>query len=524
VAPAEGSNAWVVAGSRTATGRPILANDPHRAFGHPSLRYLAHLTAPDLDVIGAGEPAMPGVAIGHNDRLAFGLTIFPADQEDLMVYETHPEDPGRYRYGDGWEAMRTVLESVPVRGEPDQEILLKFTRHGPVIHEDPARRRAYAVRTVWLEPGASAYLGSLRYLDAASREEFAAALAHWVAPPVNQLCAETGGRIGWIAAAAVPNRPNWDGLTPVPGNGSHEWNGFLRGEALPRRYDPPDGFIVTANEMNLPPDHPTERQVGFEWMDRFRADRLNAVLGGDRALSVDAARRLQSDHLSAPAVRVVALLAASRIDSGLLAGWDGRIERYSAAAALFEIWWSRHLKPAVLARMAPEPRLAALLAPGDDTATLAVLEHPTPRWSAAERDSLLTATLAAAMAECAARMGPDPAGWSWGLVHRLVFAHSAGRDGDVGPVPLGGSAATVGLGDYRPADLAVLYGASFRMVLDVGEWDRSLAINAPGQSGNPASPHYADLVPLWAEGECVPLLYSTAAVDTATEERILLLP
>jgi penicillin amidase len=538
VAGAEGSNSWVIAGARTASGRPILANDPHRAYGLPSLRSVVHLTVTDpagreapLDIIGAGEPAQPGISIGHNGRLAFGLTIFPADQEDLMVYETHPADPALYRYGDGWERMETVTETIPVRGEAGQTVTLPFTRHGPVIHQDAGR--AFAVRTVWSEPGAAAYLGSLRYLDAKTSEDFAAALAHWVAPPVNQVHAGTEGHIGWMAAAAVPKRPNWDGLAPVPGDGRFEWDGFWRGVDLPRRLDPAEGFIATANALNLPADYPAaERRLGFEWYDGFRADRLHAVLGAEDGLTLDDSRRLQTDLLSTPALRLTALVAAAGLTPTLWQGWDCRIAADSPAAALFEVWWSRHLKPAVLVARAGSAALAALLAPGDAVAILETLDKPEPGWTAADRDALLAETLRAAAEDCASLMGADPAGWAWGRLHRLRFAHPLGRilpevEGhplDSGPVPVGGAAATVGMSDYRPDDFAVTLGASFRMVLDVGDWDRSLVINAPGQSGDPASPHYADLVAGWAAGACMPLLYSRAAVEAGAVRRIRLLP
>jgi penicillin amidase len=530
---AEGSNNWVVSGTRTETGRPILASDPHRAYGTPSLRYIAHLTAPGLDVIGAGEPALPGVSLGHNADLAFALTIFPADQEDLMVYETDPADPTRYRYGDGWETMRIITDYIPVRGEADQPVKLAFTRHGPVICEDAAHHRAYAVRSVWSEPGAAAYLGSLRYLDAKTAGEFTAALDHWKVPPVNQVHADTAGHIGWRVAAAVPRRANWDGLSPVPGDGRYEWDGFHPGADLPGRLDPPQGFIATANEMNLPPDYPNaQRRLGFEWSEPFRADRLHTLLAEVKPMSLDLSRRLQSDLASEPARRLLALVAARGLGHPVFVDWDRRITADSAAAALFEVWWSRHLLPGVVAALAPSPAVAALIAIGDEVSVLGALEHSAPHWTEAARDALMRDTLAAADEDCARLMGPDRAAWAWGRLHQLRFAHAlgqilpeiGGRRLDVGPVPIGGSNTTVGLAEYRDTDFGIIFGASFRMVLDVGDWDRSLAINAPGQAGNPASRHYDDLTPLWAAGDCVPLLFSDEAVEAATVARIHLLP
>ena len=356
-----------------------------------------------------------------------------------------------YRYGQGWERMVSLTEAVPVRGEADQPVTLLFTRHGPVIHQDLEAHRAYAVRTVWSEPGAAAYLGSLRYLDAETPEDFAAALAHWMVPPVNQVHAGKDGQIGWIAAAAVPRRPNWDGLTPVPGDGRFEWDGFWQGTDLPRRLNPAEGFIATANALNLPHGYPAaDRRLGFEWYDRFRADRLDAVLADGHSLTLDDSQRLQTDRLSEPALRLTALLTATGLLPPLLSGWDCRITAESAAAALFEVWWSRHLKPAVLAARTPSAAVAALLAPGDSHAILETLESPEPFWPVASRNAALAGTLQAAMEDCATLMGPDPSGWAWGRLHRQHFAHGLGRllptlEGyrlDLEPLPVDGSGAT----------------------------------------------------------------------------------
>ena len=201
-ASAIGSNNWTIAASRTATGRPILANDPHRAHGVPSLRYVVHLNAPGLSVIGAGEPALPGISIGHNGRIAFGLTIFSIDQEDLYVYELNPANPNQVRSRDAWEDMRVVRETVEVKGEAPREVELRFTRHGPVLQVDEANRRAFAMRSVWFEPGTSAYFNSAEYMTARDWSGFRKAMAEWGAPSENQVYADTDGTIGWIVGGA----------------------------------------------------------------------------------------------------------------------------------------------------------------------------------------------------------------------------------------------------------------------------------------------------------------------------------
>lgn len=517
----QGSNNWAVAPARTATGRAVLASDPHRLHALPSLRSVVHLTAPGLDIIGAGEPALPGVSIGHNGTAAFALTIFPMDQEDLYVYRT---DGVTYRHNDADEAITEVEERVAVRGCPDQRVTLRFTRHGPVVCETPGF--AFAVRSVWSEPGASAYFASLAYLDVTSVEAFAQALTHWSTPSVNQVYADVSGHIAWFAAGKAPIRPNWDGLLPVPGDGRYEWAGFTAPDRLPRRIDPAEGFVATANEMNLPEGYPPEIQLGYEWAERSRTTRIHRVLGGQMRHSVADSVALQVDDFSVPAERLGALIEGlpGRAAS-LLRGWNRRLGRESAAAALQEVWWSKHLKQALLDLMTDDAEVRALLVPGDVENLLGLLEAHDPRLG--DIPALLNRTLEAAWVDCAARMGENPADWAWGRLHHGAFPHPLGRVADlpgVGRLPKGGSGSTPMAATYRLSDFRVTNGASFRMVVDVGNWDASRFINAPGQSGDPRSPHYADLAPLWADGQTVPLLYSTAAVDDATALRIRLTP
>lgn len=532
----EGSNNWAVHGSRTATGRPVLASDPHRAHAVPSLRYLVHLEAPGLNVIGAGEPCLPGVSIGHNDRIAFGLTIFGADQEDVYVYETRAGDPDHYRHAGGWEAFTREAQTFAVRGHPDQTLTLSFSRHGPVLHEAPGRCRAVAMRSVWQAPGAAAYLGSLAYLRAGSVSDFAGAMGHWGTPSVSHVSADTDGAIGWFTAGFTPHRRGWQGLLPVPGDGSHEWNGFLAPDALPRLVNPAEGFVASANEMNLPPDRgPDAPTIGHEWAEASRSLRIREVLGADDRHTLAGSMALQTDVQSLPARRIVALLAGLAPQDAvqaaalaLLRGWDCGLEAGSAAAALFEVWWMKHLRPALLLRFAPSAAVRALVQPGDFDQLVGLLEGPVPQ---TDRDALLLGTLGAGWCDCAARLGDDPLGWRWGDLHRALFDHAASRvrpqpdaGWNVGPLGVGGSRSTPMNAAYRLSDFAVISGASVRLVMDVGDWDRSVWINVPGQSGDPRSTHYADLAGLWSQGGYLPLLYSRDAVDAATARRIRLVP
>lgn len=533
----QGSNNWVVDAVHTSTGRPLMASDPHRSHAVPSLRYLVHLTAPGLDVIGAGEPVVPGISIGHNGQIAFSLTIFYSDQEDLYIYRISPNEPTRYRYEDTWEEMQVVEEVFSVKGAPDQVLSLKFTRHGPVILEQADHNRAYAVRSVWSAPGSAPYLKSLSSMRAGNLEEFRAAMRDWGVPSSNHVFADTSGTIAWVPAGWTPVRPNWDGLLPVPGDGRYEWDGFLDNEELPRVVDPEKGFIATANEMNLPEDYP--HPIGYEWIDNSRTTRIHEVLRASPCHSVEDACRLQTDVVSMPARRLCRLLNTFHADGeaeaalSLLRDWDHSLASSSGPAALFEVWWTKHLKPGLFKICVPDGSLHALLAPGDTEGVLRVVETPDSRFGPdpiAGRDALFRATLASAWSDCAARMGQDPSGWAWGKLHHAFFEHplSAVRDGgetrDIGPFPHGGSAVTPMHTGYRPSDFRTIAGASVRMVVDVGEWDQSRWINAPGQSGDPRSPHYEDLAPLWAQGQYVPMLYSRDAIEAAAVQRIRLEP
>ena len=542
----EGSNNWVVHGSRTDTGRPILASDPHRTHAVPSLRYLVHLQAPGFNVIGTGEPTAPGISLGHNGTTAFGLTIFGADQEDVYVYETKPEAPDFYRYRDDWEKIERVSETFLVKGEAEQMLALSFTRHGPVLYEDPEKHLVIALRSVWLSPGSAAYLGSLSAMRAMSVAEFGTSLSAWGTPSVNHVCADTDGNVGWFAAGFTPVRPNWNGLLPVPGDGRYEWKGFLAPDELPHSVNPEAGFIATANEMNLPADRtPDAPTIGHEWVEGSRATRITSVLADDRAHSLQGAIDLQTDVTSCPAMRICALLdnaVAARpklVDAlqsafDVFDGWDHRLEAGSAAAALFEGWWMKHLRPAIFARFAPDPAVRALLIPGDVDVLLGILEAPDARMGddpMEARDALLFDTLMAAFTDCKKRLGGDPVQWSWGRLHQMVFEHAASRvmreDAgiwDVGPLPIGGSRSTPMNAGYRMSDFRVISGASVRLVMDIGEWDNCVCVNTPGQSGDPRSPFYANLAKTWASGQYVPLLYSERRVAEETVHHIRLMP
>ncbi|WP_255580877.1 penicillin acylase family protein [Caballeronia sp. dw_276] len=538
----EGSNNWVIAPDKSATGRAIMANDPHRAYAAPSLRYIQQISTPTLDLIGGGEPSAPGVSIGHNGAIAFGLTIFNIDQEDLYVYELNPANPREYKYKGHWEPMRIVRETISVRGGAPVVAELAFTRHGPVIYTEDVKHRAFAVRTAWLAPGMSPYFDSVRYMRAKNFAQFKDALSTWGAPTVNQVYADTHGDIGWVPSGLAPRRPNWDGLLPVPGDGRYEWAGFWPRDAMPSVYNPPAGYFTTSNEMNLPAGYPSsERKLGFEWTNGSRHQRIDEVLKANPKVSIEDSERLQNDIESIPARRLVALLqplTSTDPDTSaaltMLKGWDAQMSANSPQAALEEVWLSRHLGRAFKEAVLPKAAAASFGAP-DTAVMLDSLEHPQTRFgddAQSKRDAVLLASLHDAYGEMVHLQGTDAAAWQWGKLQTNLNAHPFADfvDADmraklnVGPTGKGGSAYTPNQSTYRASDFRQTNGPSFRVIVDVGNWDNSRAVNLPGESGDPDSPHYRDLAQMWLDGAYFPLLYSRAAVEAATEQRIRLVP
>ncbi|WP_188763163.1 penicillin acylase family protein [Sandarakinorhabdus glacialis] len=513
----EGSNNWVIAPGRSTTGRAILANDPHRAHGIPGLRYLIHLDAPDLKIAGAGEPALPGISFGHNEDMAWGLTIFAMDQQDLIVSK-----PG--------EPVTAITETIDVKDQKPRAAELLFTRDGPVIAVNAAGNR-FAVRATWDRPGASAYFSAAWLFRAKNWTDFTAARAHWGAPPLNLVYADTKGDIGWAAAGFAPVRTDADGLSPVaPGS---KWHGLLDPSLLPSLKNPAKGWFASANEMNLPAGYPSEtRRIAYEWADRSRIDRIDKIIGSKPRFSLEDSMALQNDEHSTLALRAVALLRGLNSQDrdeaaaiALLQGWDGHLTADSPAAALYEVWLARHLGTAAVAALVPAATRPAFARP-ESAAVISVLEQP-----GTNAAPILKTSLAAAWGETRTLLGPDPKKWQWGNLHAAHFTPALalpGRAADqaAGPLPLGGSGSTPKAASHRGAtdNFNVAAGASVRMVLDVGAWDNSRVINTPGQSGNVDSPHYRDLFPLWADGRYVPMLWTKAAILREAETIIKLTP
>jgi len=537
------SNNWVISGKLTASGRPFLSNDPHRTVDKsPSLRYIVHLVAPGWDVIGATEPGTPGVQDGHNQRIAWGWTIFGMDQQDLYLEKLDPANPRRYKAEKAWEQLEVHPSTFHVKGKADVTVQLKFTGHGPVLWEDAATHRALALRWVGAEPGTAGYMASLTLDRVRDWQQFEEAVKRWKLPTHNIVYADVDGNIGEHSVGMAPIRKNFTGTMPVPGDAGYEWSGWIPVPELPHEFNPVRGFIVTANQRMTPDNFPYN--VGYEWVEPYRANRvkeiLNQAVSSGHKFTREDMEQLQADVTSLPARELLQLLASAARNSGdpatqMLLRWNAVLDRESPAAALYELWQTE-IEKQMLHHLAPENAWKTLQGQGRLSLTVILnsLERPNQETFGAQpqaaRDLLLLDTLKSSVEKLKSLQGSEPSYWSWGRLHTVTFHHSLELLTDarpllnLGPLQRPGDSYTVNNTSYSGENFDQLSGPSYREILDVGNWDESVVANAPGESGQPGSPHYSDLVPLWDETRYFPMLYSRVAVEKQASDRLLLEP
>jgi penicillin G amidase len=534
----EGSNNWIISGARTQSGFPILANDPHRRIALPSLRYIVHLKAPGWNVIGGGEPVIPGVSIGHNDHGAWGLTIFQSDAEDLYVYELNPANSNQYKYKSEWEDMTLIEERIAIKGQPDSLVTLRYTRHGPVTYLDTKNHLAAAVRAAWLEPGAAPYLASLRMNQATNWAEFQEACTYSFIPGENMIWADKTGTIGWQAVGITPKRPNFSGMVPVPGDGRYEWDGYWPNSLKPSLTNPEKGFWATANQHVTPADYPYPEALAFTWADPFRGDRVNEVLAQDSSATLAKSMALQVDVTALPARQLTPLLLQAPISDPKevealewMRNWDYQLLPESVAAGMY-VAWERALVKEVRKQLVPETVQGLIQPPLTqiirwmNQPELVFAENAIP-----QRDLLLAQTWATALNDLTKQLGPKLTDWVYGQAayKHIALQHPLSKwvdaqtqqQIDLGPLPRGGYAHTPaanGSGNNQTA------GASFRMVTDLADWDLTQMTNTPGQSGDPRSPFYQNLFEDWAKDRYFPAYFSDKKIKKHSSERLILLP
>ena len=533
-----GSNNWVVSGELTQDGWPMMINDPHRSQAVPSLRYWSHLVGPGWNVIGGGEPEIPGISIGHNEFGAWGLTVFNTDGEDLYVYETNPLNPNQYRYNGYWEQMRVISETINVKGSEPVELELKYTRHGPVSFEDAENNLAYAVRPAWMEVGGAPYLASLRMDQAQTWEEFREASNYSNIPGENMIWADREGNIGWQAVGIAPIRRNFSGMVPVPGDGRYEWDGYLPIKAKPNEYNPARGFIETSNSNYTPPNYPYLDAIGFTWTDPFRWARGSEVLGSGRKFNMTDMIELQHDYLSIPARTLMPFFKSLEAEDPqveqarqMLLNWDFVLNKDSIEAGIY-VAFERQLLDNIEALKVPEIA-QSYLSVGMKT-TIDMLLAPDGDFGVDPiqgRDEFLIHTLSQGIATLREKLGPNIENWVYGqedYKHALIRHPLSPALNDelqqrlnVGPLPRGGNGFTLGntgSGDNQTS------GASFRIFIDTRDWDNTLGMNTPGQVGDPDSPLYENLFELWANDKVFPAFYSRNKIESVLYEKLELSP
>jgi penicillin amidase len=563
-----GSNSWAVSGARTTTGQPILANDPHLGVMMPSIWYEVGLhctpkgSGCPYELTGVSFAGVPGIVIGHNDRIAWGFTNVGPDVQDLYIEKINPANPDQYEYQGQWIDMEIVREMIHVADGDPVELTVRYTRHGPLIWQeslDELREEvgldlpetfAIALRWTALEPGTT-FQSVWRINRAQNWEEFRDGVSYFDVPSQNMLYADVEGNIGYQTPGRIPIRAaGHTGELPVPGwTGENEWQGFIPFEELPRSFNPPEGYIVTANNAVVGTDYPY--LLGTNWDAGFRAQRIVDLIeqAGEGAASpaIDLAyiQQMQGDDRSPMADELLPVVLGLSLDEprldeaqALLADWDRQESMDSAAAALFEVFW-KHLLFATFDELGEEDQ------PGGGAVWYDIVRrlvpYPADAWwdvaATAEvegRDTVFRQAFAAAVDELEGIQGKDPAGWGWGDLHTITFRHEA--FGEVGIAPIeaifnrgpyacaGGEGIVNATGWAADESYQVDSIPSMRMIVDLSNLNNSLMMHTTGQSGHAYHANYIDMADPWRYIEYHPMLWDRTQVEGAAEAHLTLRP
>ena len=549
-----GSNNWVVHGSKTASGKPLLAGDPHRALDMPNVYYQNHLTCPDFDAIGYSFVGTPGMThFAHNQHVAWGVTTANSDQKDLYIERFQAGDPSHYECKGSWRTAERRRETIEVRAGESVEVDVTVTQHGPIVVGDPANGLALALRYAAITEPNHTFEAFLPMLRARTVAELDEAKRPWVDPDNNFVMADTAGTIGYLTRGQVPVRSSANAWMPVPGwTGEHEWQGTIPFEEMPRARDPEQGFIATANQRVVGKDYP--HYISIDWSPPHRAQRVYARLGPlQRATPADMAS-IHADKVSIPSRAFVDLVRDVKPLDGpsdqarrRLLDWDGTMGPSSVAATIYAVW-----REQITALVLEDDRFAALreshgrwdMQPAQAMPLSQRLRAPIYGLMARRETTILppgqgwesigAQALARAVAWLAETLGPEQTGWRWDALHRTRPRHtlsaafpeladlldppSVGVGGD-GDTPQAGTYAAADARDFTLASMSVT-----RYCFDLSDWDNSGWTSPLGASGHPGSPHYADQVAAWSEQKLHPMLYSWDRIEADAESRQRLQP
>ncbi len=550
-----GSNDWVVDGTHTTTGKPLLANDPHLGINMPSIWYEVALRGGGLDVIGYTFPGVPGIIIGHNDDIAWGVTNVGADNSDLYLETLDPKGhPGEYLYGGVWLPLQQRQETINVRGGSPVTITVRATTHGPLLNSvvgDLGKYPAVALKWTALQPGYT-FTGFFQLDFARNWYEFIGAIQN-ISISQNFVYADMAGNIGYRMSGVLPIRAGANDLLPVPGEaGANEWHGYVSQSQMPTLKDPATHIIATANNQIVPTNYPI--YVTSTWDQGYRARRIEDLLLAKPKLSSSDFAALQADVYAEPSAAIdPILIAAGQAGGGdaalaarILNGWDGQMTRGSGAAAIYEAARGTRLRQTV------EPLLGKKLygiyesnysPSGLFSVLVSLLTAPTapffgatsPSDALTSRDAVVVKALDAAVADLRARFGSDTSQWQWGLLHQATFAHPLASVTPlnlvfgVAPLPRPGDGVTVSVGGddnfaADPASYAQVTVSSMRQIIDMSNLDNSLWVTTTGESGQPFSGHYKDLVPLWDQNQYQTMEFTPSAVAKADVHLLIMQP
>jgi penicillin amidase len=504
-------------------------------------------------VVGASFASSPGVVIGHNDHIAWGVTNLNPDVQDLFIEKVNPENPNQYEYQGQWRDMEVIREEIQVAGWAEAVLVdVRVTHHGPIINDvGGGTEEAWsfgwqplALSWTALQPG-TVTESVLRLNRATGWEAFREALSYWDAPSQNFVYADVEGNIGYQAPGRIPIRASGDGTMPVPGwTGEYEWVDTIPFDDLPRAFNPPEGFIVTANNAVVNEDYPY--LLTRDWDRGYRAKRICDLIDVDHPLSIADLQAIQADHASVWAQEVLPYVRALTSDEpsltealALLRAWDGRATRDSGAAALFEAFRLQLIDATVADELGPH--LLEKARPAVVHALRNLLPDPRSPWfddvttdQVETRDDILLRALKKAASELSEAQGADMDKWRWGDLHTATFANqSLGQCGiglvealfNRGPVAVDGTLATVNQEDYslsEPYDVKTV--ASYRQIIDLGDFTRSISMHTTGQSGHPFHRHYDDMIDRWRSIEYHPMLWEREDVDANAEATLVLAP
>ena len=546
-----GSNSWVVSGARTASGKPLLANDPHLPLTAPPVWYFAHLSAPGLNVIGATLPGVPGVVIGRNDRLAWGFTNTGPDVQDLYLEKVQPD--GRYLAPDGPREFKRVKETIAVKGAPAEELTVRISRHGPVISDvqRAALPSGQVLALAWTALAEDDLTMQAVFRVALARDwaGFLAAARDYQAPQQTISYADVDGNIGFIAAGRVPVRKpanDLKGLAPAPGwDARYDWAGSIPFDELPRVLNPASNVFVSANQKILLPGY--RHFITSEWQPPYRAERIAELIEATPKHTRESFARMQADIVSSAVRELLPRLLATpaatpeaRKALAKLAAWDGTMSAERPEPLIVVAWW-RELTRAIYADELGAAFAANWSSRAQFVSGVLADRNGQGRWcdnvtteQVETCPEILAASLERALADLRRRYGDDPERWRWGEAHAAWHRHRPfSRIAWLAPffditVPTPGDAYTVNVGQSDFADESSPYtsrhAASLRAIYDLGDPQASVFIHSAGQSGNPLSPHYSDFTPLWARGEYVPMLTERARIESLGVQRLVLVP